>query len=269
MTVHSYGVTQQEDNGDRTYNVHCERVKRNGYTVLDSGFSDGKLKKLDMAIDAARLEYSNLYTYATLKGIEEHNTVRAPFLLSPIFFEISMNKNLNSAIKSIMGPNYIINQQNIIINPSKENYNQGLWHRDLPYQHFTISRPIALNALFCVNDFRRDNGATFVLPSSHQSERFPSDSFIKENEIQITAKRGQFILIDSMLYHKGGENKSSKERVAVNNVFSSPMIRRQIDVGKNEFEYSLECLDEEIIQKLGLNFETFKGVGNFLRSRNK
>ena len=39
-------------------------------------------------------------------------------------------------------------------------HHQSAFHRDLPYQHFTSSRPIAINALFCADEFTNENGAT-------------------------------------------------------------------------------------------------------------
>ena len=93
---------------------------------------------------------------------------------------------------------------------------------------------------------------------------FPSDRFIKENAKQITADKGQYILIDSMMYHKGGENRSIDERVAINNVFTSPIIRQQISLDKSQFEYSIP---DNYREYLGLGYKNFNGVSEYIADR--
>lgn len=39
--------------------------------------------------------------------------------------------------------------------------------RPVLYQHYVSSSPLAVKALFCVDDFTHENGSTFVLPASH------------------------------------------------------------------------------------------------------
>ncbi|WP_457831307.1 phytanoyl-CoA dioxygenase family protein, partial [Staphylococcus aureus] len=78
------------------------------------------------------------------------------------------------------------------------------WPRDLPYQHYVSSTPLAVNALFCVDDFTLDNGSTFVIPATHKEINYPSESFVERNAVQVTAKAGQYILLDCMLFHSGG-----------------------------------------------------------------
>jgi ectoine hydroxylase-related dioxygenase (phytanoyl-CoA dioxygenase family) len=66
------------------------------------------------------------------------------------------------------------------------------------------------------------------LPASQKSEAFPSDAYIKRMEQSVSAEPGSYILIDSMLYHRAGVNRSSASRRAVNNVYALPIIKQQI-----------------------------------------
>jgi ectoine hydroxylase-related dioxygenase (phytanoyl-CoA dioxygenase family) len=80
----------------------------------------------------------------------------------------------------------VLNQQNGVINPPHgQPYSQGKWHRDLPYQHFVSSRPLAVNAFFCLDPFTPGNGATMVLPASYRQESFPSDRFVVTEAVSI------------------------------------------------------------------------------------
>lgn len=269
MAIKKYGVRLATKTCDET-DVHCENLRRNGYTVVKSGLDADQLASLKSKILKLKIFYvKNLKKIVDLIKVDEHNTIRAPFLFDREFLDISFNKNLIQVVEKILNGNFILNQQNVIINPGKQDYNQAAWHRDLPYQHFTISNPLAVNALFCVDDFTIENGSTFVLPASHFISDFPSEKFVVDNEIQISAKKGDYILIDSMLYHKGGFNSTDQDRIGVNNVFSSPIIRRQIDFSEESFEFNVDNLDEYIRSRLGLQYKSHRSIEEFLQSRIK
>ena len=109
-------------------------------------------------------------------------------------------------------------------------HHQTACHRDLPYQHFVSSRPLAISALFCVDPFTHENGATVVLPGTHRIEQFPSDTLAKEIERPVEAPAGSFLVFDSMLFHRAGHNRSTAMRRAVNHVYALPFIGQQISM---------------------------------------
>jgi ectoine hydroxylase-related dioxygenase (phytanoyl-CoA dioxygenase family) len=181
-----------------------------------------------------------------------------------IFTRLALNENLISTLKLALSGKFIINQQNGIVNPPGEKYNQGSWHRDLPYQHFVSSRPLAVNALYCVDDFTLENGATFVLAASHKSERFPSESYVMRNALQIEAKAGSYILLDCMLFHAGGFNSTGVARRAVNHVYNIPFFKQQINLPSNVPFESLAAEEREIF---GFNYVEPATVEEFLSKR--
>src|SRR3546814_6390326 len=101
-----------------------------------------------------------------------------------------------------------------IVNPAEhQSYGQGLFHRDLPHQHFVSSRPLAINALFCIDAFLEANGATLVVPASHKEERFPTDGIVSATQTPVEAPRGSFLVLDAMVYHSGGVNTTGRTEV--------------------------------------------------------
>ena len=178
--------------------------------------------------------------------------------------ELALNKKILKIVQSLLLGKFILNQQNGIINPPRNKFSQGRWHRDLPYQHFTSSRPIAISAIYCVDDFNYKNGATYFLPHSHKYEKFPSKNFIKNNAIQLKVKNGEFIIFDSMLYHSGGFNKSSKPRRAINHVYNIPFFKQQINIPSNINLSSLQPKEKEIF---GLGFEEPQSIDAFFNQK--
>src|SRR5690606_6948986 len=146
---------------------------------------------------------------------DEFNTIRLLLSHHSLFVDLATHSLLLELVGKLIYGKYILNQQNGIINPPDERYNQDAWHRDLPYQHFVSDRPIIINALYCVDEFTVENGATYVLPGSHKFSSFPSDEYILKNSIQICAPAGSFIVLDGMLYHRGSKNNTRHARRAI------------------------------------------------------
>ena len=72
-----------------------------------------------------------------------------------------------------------------------------------------------------------------MLPATHKSEAFPSKNYVKQNAIQVEAKAGAFIVLDCMIFHAGGYNKTNLERRAVNHVYNIPYFKQQINIPLN------------------------------------
>ena len=164
---HVYGVLQQ-DRFDSGQDEVAEQVRRLGYAVLDSGYTPAQLREISDAFDRVRERYVNTWGETRLRSLKEFHTIRGLLTHSGApFIDLAMNPSLIGVLQKLIVGKFVLNQQNGVINPPGETYTQGAWHRDLPYQHYVSSSPLAVNALFCVDDFTFENGSTFVLPASH------------------------------------------------------------------------------------------------------
>ena len=258
-----YGVVDRVSSGNNL-DQSCEEINNLGYTVIKSGYSESDIKEYARLFDKARVSYIQKYGESRLKNINEIHTVRAPFLIEKSFLDIALNQNLLDLLRLIFSGVFILNQTNGVINPPKENYNQRAWHRDIPYQHFVSSKVLSANALFCIDDFTLTNGATAVIPCSHKSEIFPSEEYINRHAIQVEAKAGDIIVMNSMLYHGGCRNSSDKERRAINHIYSLPFFSQQINLPSNLNEADFDELHKVI---LGFKYNEPHSVEDFLRLR--
>lgn len=229
-----YGVKQQTNAPDDVARA-VEQLRLVGYTCVDAGYDAATRARIEEAFVRSRTAQEAKFGGADgLRALNEHNTIRAPFSYDAAFLELAQNpKVLRIVADLIGGPHttgtFVLNQQNGIINPAGEDYNQAAYHRDLPYQHFWSSRPLAINALYCIDAFTAENGATLVVPGTHKSEPFPSDETVQALAQQVEAPAGSFIVLDCMVYHSGAANRSASDRRAVNHVYTIPIIRQQID----------------------------------------
>ncbi|MET3970164.1 phytanoyl-CoA dioxygenase family protein [Bradyrhizobium barranii] len=230
-TPRRYGVLRQEQSTNEIERT-CESIRRLGYGVINGGYGHEQLAALADAFDRTQERYATRHGGVdALRSIDEHNTIRLPLAHEPVFLQLASNDRILEICSRLISGYAVLNQQNGIINPPNgKPYNQGLWHRDLPYQHFVSSRPLAINALFCLDAFTLENGATKVLPASHRQEDFPSDDFVNTQALPVAAPAGSFIVLDCMVFHSGGVNTTVRPRRAVNHVYTIPLISQQIDL---------------------------------------
>lgn len=260
----AYGILQQH-HAESVVDEAVEQVRNLGFAVLDAGYTLSEINGISDEFNRTHERYVKMYGESKLRSVNEFHTVRSTLTHGGSeFLKLALNENLLSILRKLIQGKFILNQQNGIINPSQERYNQGAWHRDLPYQHFISSRPLAINALYCLDDFTVDNGATFVLSASHKCEEYPSQGYIKKNAIQVEAKAGSFILLDCMLFHAGGFNKTDKVRRAVNHVYNIPYFKQQINIPLNMQHVNLSD-DEKSI--LGFSYIEPTSVADYILAK--
>lgn len=265
LPTRNYGVREFEEAHD-PISVHSEAIRRNGFSVIEGAFSSGEIEDLKNVFTKVHTRYLRHHGgLDKLSALDEHNTVRLPLKYEfESMYEVLAHPELLAVIDQCISGSYLLNQQNLIINPSQQDYNQGAWHRDLPYQHYVSSSPLAINAILCVDDFTKENGASFVLPASHLIGAYPSESFIENNAIQVEARAGSYIVMDCMVFHSGGYNSSSGVRRAINQVFSIPHIKQQINIPNSINGNDLDCKQKSL---LGFGLETPSSVEDYLMSR--
>lgn len=228
MKAQKYGVSEETVLSD-PLDEHREHLIRDGFTVFRSNFTDAEVSAVSESFESASRTYKIVHGEDRLAALDEQHMLRAPIATGdPVFKKIAFLPTLMQLLSSLLLSKFYLNQQNGVINPPNSEYSQGRWHRDLPYQHWTISRPIAINALYCVDDFTHENGSTWVIPGSHLHSEFPSAAYVEKNAVQIEARAGDFLVLDCMVYHSGGQNSTGSPRRGLNHVYTIPLLAPQI-----------------------------------------
>ena len=212
---------------------HFEELNRSGYTILENVFS----KK---SCDIAKIKIDKIYKKQIeecgnenfLYSINDQDVVRALFVYDDFFIKFINNKNIINFLNLCFGCKFILNLQNSPINRAHQSHYGSTWHRDLSYQHFVPSRPIAITILICLDPFTIENGGTHILPFSHKFEEFASNNYSKKNEKILCANIGDILIFDSLLYHRAGPNKSNKERKLLVQMYTLPFVKQQINYPK-------------------------------------
>jgi ectoine hydroxylase-related dioxygenase (phytanoyl-CoA dioxygenase family) len=261
----SYGVREAHSLAS-DLDRNLEEIAVNGFTILEDVLSPSQLdesaRRIDSIYDKQSAEIGGANN---LKRINDELIARCLLAYDDYFLELATNAKILTLLQRLLGDYFTLLQQNSVTSlPSQENY-QTSWHRDLLYQHFVPSRPIAVSALFCIDNFSEATGGTYVLPGSHKLERFPSELFVQNYELAAEAKAGSAIVFDSMLFHRGGRNRSESCRRGLNHLYALPFIKQQISLPQAlGGKYS----DDEFLSRfLGYDSEPAPGVQEWRRKR--
>ena len=234
---------------------HAEEIIRNGHTVLENVLNKEQLQSLRQRMDELYEEQTReVGGEEALLEIGDSDSVKHLLVLDEMFLPLLKSELMLSVVKRFLGDYFILNLQNGILNRPKVYNPASLWHRDLFYQHYSSSRPLAISTLFCIDDFTEETGGTFILPGSHKHDVFPSPSFALKHQAQLTVKAGSILIFDSMMFHRCGYNKSSNMRRSISQIFTLPPFKQQISLPKAlEGKYS----DDPFLRRvLGYDSET-------------
>ena len=197
-----------------------------------------------------------------LKLINEKDMIRSPFLYNEKFKDLFYNQFAMKVVEDILGEYAILSLQNGIVVSPNQNHHQSFFHRDIIHQEFISSTPLAINLYYCLDDYNEKNGGTTFIPHSHKKEKLNLSDKCETPEV----KAGSVILFDSMVFHKAGTNNTDRFRCGINNMYTLPFIKQQIN-------YTI-CLkkktnDSKFNRLMGFESREFLNVKDFRNYRLK
>jgi len=158
---------------------------------------------------------------------------------------------------------FILNSMSALrIAKDKESFSSEI-HRDVRF--FTGNCNLMLNTLVVIDDFTKDNGATWLYPKSHLHEEY-----IYENGIQIEVKAGDIIVWNSNLLHKSGQNFTDDVRRGLAITFSKSCYKQLLNYPK-ALELNHMCnvgrYSQEILQLLGYDAQVPENIEEWYNLR--
>ena len=247
---------------------NIEELNRDGYVILKNLFTKDDCEIAKEKIDTIyKNQIDEFGGEKNLEYINDQNVARALFVYDEFFVKFFNHEQILEVLEKCFGKKYILNLQNSPINKPYDAHYGSTWHRDLSYQHFVPSRPVAINVLICLDSFTKKNGGTFILPGSHRNEVFPSESYRNKNETQIEADVGDAFIFDSLLYHRAGANNTGKDRKLIVHMYTLPFVKQQVSFPRMLQGKLSE--NPELAYLIGYDSETEDSVINWRQRRRK
>jgi hypothetical protein len=132
------------------------------------------------------------------------------------------NPRVLAVLDRLLMANYLLSAlQAINIQPGEA---AQLAHHDDGFYPIPRPRePLAAATIWAIDDFTADNGATVVIPGSHRwGKRRPSS---KDRALPVVMPAGSCVFFVGTLWHGGGANTASRERLAVTAQYCEPWLR--------------------------------------------
>lgn len=128
------------------------------------------------------------------------------------FDELAIHPLILGALDHVLGPHYQLSGPvGIDLGPGETP--QGLHQDDVVYPLPFPHPPVVLNTMWALDEFTEDNGATLVVPGSHDTPAgAPPDAALA---VQATMPAGSVMLYVGSLWHGGGANTTDRYRLGV------------------------------------------------------
>jgi ectoine hydroxylase-related dioxygenase (phytanoyl-CoA dioxygenase family) len=148
------------------------------------------------------------------------------------FFKLLDLQEVLALVDATVSDTAILHLQNGLILPSFERGAvpetfQTSFHRDFP-RHLN-GYVASINCFFAIDAFTNENGATLVVPGTHQLAERPSETYLQEHAVPAKCPAGSMLVFDSTLWHAAGANVSGRDRLAINHQFTRSFVKQQVD----------------------------------------
>jgi ectoine hydroxylase-related dioxygenase (phytanoyl-CoA dioxygenase family) len=167
-----------------------------------------------------------------LQRAGELGVLRLVAKYDPIFLELLAAPEILAVIDATVSPTAILHLQNGFILPAFKpgeapKVFQNRYHMDFP--RVLNGYLMSINVMLAIDEFRADNGATIVLPGSHQKADPPKLAELEHIAAPALCPAGSMLIFDSTLYHAAGPNTSGADRLAINHQFTRSYVKQQVD----------------------------------------
>jgi ectoine hydroxylase-related dioxygenase (phytanoyl-CoA dioxygenase family) len=214
-------VTQAVDADAVT--AHVDAVRRDGFTIIEDAFP----VELADAIrdDLDRLE-RDLGVVPSGNDFEGARTVRIYNLLvhGELYQRIPVHESVLPVAEGVLDPGCLISSlSSIVICPQEKA--QPIHSDDILIPLEKPHAPLVCNTMWAITDFTEANGATRLVPGSHQRENphYGGDY----DTVPAEMRKGSVLVWDGALWHGGGANHTDERRYGIAMNYCAGFIRQQ------------------------------------------
>ena len=192
-------------------------LDRDGYVIWENLLDTEECRQIREVV-RPRLEHTGRNSFEGLR------TQRIYSVLSRtrVCDRLVDNPRVLAVLDQLLMPNYLLSAlQAINIQPGET---AQLAHHDDGFYPIPRPRaPLTAATIWAIDDFTADNGATMVIPGSHRWGQRPPNP--EDQAIPVVMPAGSCVFFVGTLWHGGGANNTTRERLAVTAQYCQPWLR--------------------------------------------
>lgn len=197
------------------------KLKRDGYVILPNRIAADKVAEI--AAEFSQLHNSDHACDTEFAGFQTrrlYNLVARTRVLDDLF----LHPDVLATIEGLLDDQIQLSIASTIdLGPGET---AQPFHRDDGY--YPMARPhmpLSVNSMWAIDDFTLDNGATLLIPRSHQ--RADPEPSSDAEIIQAEMPAGSVLLWDGSLFHAGGANQTQERRLGITIIYCRAWLRQQ------------------------------------------
>lgn len=165
------------------------------------------------------------------------------------FLRLLENPAVLQAIRALLGADALVS--NLSANVAGPGGAQMALHWDQDWAERPWPVPFVAHAIWMIDRFTEDNGATLVSPGSQLLAGKPAPDRL----LPATGPAGTALIVDGRVWHGTGQNTSSAaERIGILAYYCRPYIRQQENMSRSLDEGVRQAMSPERRKLFGLDF---------------
>jgi len=231
-----------------------EAVTHVGYAVVTDVLASDFLRETRAAMYRVREAILAEIGEERLRAAGELGVLRLMMRHERHFTRFLEVPELLAVVDAVVSPTAILHLQNGFITPSfppgqTPSVFQNQFHPD--FRRVLNGYVCSVNVLFAIDPFSVENGATRVVPGTHQRLQAPRTDYLEAAAVAAECPAGSMLVFDSTLWHAAGINTSGADRLGINHQFTRSYFKQQIDYVRALGDEFLTSLPERSQQLLG------------------
>lgn len=198
-------------------------LDRDGFVILESVLDQGEVDELVATLTP--FEDDRPMGRNEFEG-ERSRRVYSLVAKGEAFRRLAEHPRVTEILDRVLLPNWLLStMQSIRLFPGES---EQPWHPDDGFYRIARPRPIlALSAIWALEAFDEENGATELIPGSHRwGHERPEER--DHRVVPACMPIGSVVLFDGALWHRGGANRSTgRTRLAISPQYCQPWLRPQ------------------------------------------
>lgn len=209
-----------------------EFVRLLGYAAVGGVLDAETVERIRKAMYRAQAQIKADIGEDRLQRAGELGVLRLVARHDQVFLDLLALPELLAVVDATLSNTAILHLQNGFILPSFKpgeapKVFQNRYHMDFP--RVLNGYLMSVNVMLAIDEFRADNGATLIIPGSHQQTQPPDFARAEQLMVPATCPQGSMLIFDSTLYHAAGPNTSGADRLAINHQFTRSYVKQQVD----------------------------------------
>jgi ectoine hydroxylase-related dioxygenase (phytanoyl-CoA dioxygenase family) len=198
-----------------------DTLTTDGFVVLERVLGAGEIAAIKAAL-APHLQ-ATPHGRNRFEGLKSKR-VYALVAKDPVFADLVSHPSVLALLDQVLEPNYLLSAALAIhLGPGEDaqtfHYDDGSYHIPRPRP------PVGVSAIWAIDEFTEDNGATDLIPGSHRwGDERPSANDARRRKMVMPA--GSVVVFLGTLWHRGGANATDRPRLAITPQYCQPWARQ-------------------------------------------